>query len=89
MAIAPSDWFLQAMARWQKGDTDEARKWFDKAVAWTKEKNPKNLELRGFWKEAAELEASPGRMPPRPEPHPTSSRRTTRAGVTVDRGSNT
>ena len=33
------------MALWQKGDKDEARKWFDKAVAWTKEKDPKNVEL--------------------------------------------
>ena len=37
-----NDWFLVAMARWQKGDKDEARKWFDKAVAGTKDKDPKN-----------------------------------------------
>jgi serine/threonine-protein kinase len=49
------DWFLLAMAFWQKGEKDEARKWFDKAVPWTKEKDPKNAELRQFWIEAAEL----------------------------------
>ena len=49
------DWFFQAMARWQKGEKDEARKWFDKAVAWTKEKDPKNTELHQFCSEAAEL----------------------------------
>jgi len=54
------DWFFLAMARWQKGDKDEARKWFDKAVAWTNEKDPKNLELRQFWAEAAELLGQPG-----------------------------
>ncbi len=54
------DWFLLAMARWQKGDKDETRKWFDKAVAWTREKDPKNAELRQFWAEAAELLGQPG-----------------------------
>src|SRR5262249_10257365 len=34
------EWFFLAMAHWQKGEKAEARKWFDKAVAWTKEKDP-------------------------------------------------
>jgi tetratricopeptide (TPR) repeat protein len=55
-----SDWFLLAMAHWQKGDNDEARNWFDKAVVWTKEQVPNNNELRGLWKEAAELLGQPG-----------------------------
>ena len=38
----------------------EARKWFDKAIAWTKEKDPKNVELRQFWAEAADLLGRPG-----------------------------
>ena len=54
------NWFFQAMVRWQKGDKDEARKWFDKAVAWTKEKDPKNKELLQFWREASELMGQPG-----------------------------
>ena len=54
------DWFFVAMAHSQKGDKAEARKWFDKAVAWTKEKDPKNAELREFWAEAAELLGQPG-----------------------------
>jgi superkiller protein 3 len=61
-----SDWFFLAMAHWQKGEKDEARKWFDKAVAWTKEKDPKNSELRQFWAEAAELLGQPGPDAPRP-----------------------
>jgi serine/threonine-protein kinase len=50
-----NDWFFLAMAHWQKGNKDEARKWFDKAVAWTLEKDHKNEELHQFWNEAAEL----------------------------------
>ena len=33
---------LPGDGRWQKGDKDEARKWFDKAVTWTKQ-DPKNV----------------------------------------------
>jgi serine/threonine-protein kinase len=56
----PSDWFFLTMALWQKGEKDKGRKWFDKAVAWTKEKDPKNSELRQFWTEAAALLGQPG-----------------------------
>jgi hypothetical protein len=48
------------MARWQKGDKDEARKWFERAVAGTIEKDPKNKELLQLWAEAAELLGQPG-----------------------------
>src|SRR5262249_17865314 len=33
-----SDWFFVAMAHWQRGNKQEARKWYDRAVAWL-EKN--------------------------------------------------
>ena len=59
------DWFFLAIAHWQKGEKDQARTWFDKAVAWTKEKDPKSGELRQFWKEAAELLGRPGPDGPR------------------------
>ena len=55
-----NDWFFLAMAHWQKGDKDEARKWFDKAVAWTKEKAPEDADSRRFWEEVAELLGRPG-----------------------------
>ena len=61
-----ADWFFLALAHWQKGEKDEARRWFDKAVAWTKEKDPKNPERRQFWKEAAELLGKPGPDADRP-----------------------
>ncbi len=53
------DWFFPALAYWRKGEKDEARRWFDKAVAWTKGKDPKNAELRQLWREAAELLGKP------------------------------
>jgi superkiller protein 3 len=59
------DWFILAMSHSRTGENEKARTWFDKAVAWTKEKDPKNAELLQFWKEAAKLLAVPG--PPEPE----------------------
>ena len=35
-----NDWFFLAMTRWRQNDKAEARKWFDQAVAWTKNKKP-------------------------------------------------
>ncbi len=52
--------FFLAMALWQKGKKDKSRTWFDKAVAWTKEKDAKNNELVQFWTEAAKLLGSVG-----------------------------
>jgi tetratricopeptide (TPR) repeat protein len=54
------DWFVLAMAHWQKGDKDEARKWFDKAVAWTREDASENSDWHRFWEESAELPGQPG-----------------------------
>lgn len=54
------DWFLQALAHWQKGDKHEARKWFDKAVAWSKENAPKDAKVRQLRTEAAALLGQPG-----------------------------
>ena len=56
------DWFFLAMAYWQQGDKEQARKWQDRARAWM-EKNKKALEndkphqaeLCHFQAEAAEL----------------------------------
>jgi serine/threonine protein kinase/Tfp pilus assembly protein PilF len=49
------DWFLVAMVQGRKGDKDEARKWFDRAVDWTRRHDPDDPELLQFWSEAAEL----------------------------------
>jgi tetratricopeptide (TPR) repeat protein len=47
-----SDWFFLAMAQWQLGNKDDARKWYDKAVQWMEKNQPKNEELGGFRAEA-------------------------------------
>jgi tetratricopeptide (TPR) repeat protein len=47
--------FLLAMARWQLGQRDEARTWYDKSVDWMEKKDPKNCELVRFRAEAAAL----------------------------------
>jgi serine/threonine protein kinase/Flp pilus assembly protein TadD len=49
------DWFFLAMARWQLGDKEEARRWYDKAVRWAKTNPVKLGELRPFSAEAARL----------------------------------
>jgi tetratricopeptide (TPR) repeat protein len=54
------DWFFQAMAQAQQGDKDQARKWFDRAVGWTKQNDSKNKELLQVRAEAAELLGQPG-----------------------------
>jgi len=49
------DWFFLAMAHWQLGAKDEARKWYDNAVEWM-DKNAKDIsELRRFRNEAEDL----------------------------------
>jgi Flp pilus assembly protein TadD len=49
------DWFFLAMAHWRLGDPDEARQWYDKAVSWMEEHQPKDQELARFRAEAEEL----------------------------------
>src|SRR5262249_31639958 len=49
------DWFFLAMANWQLGETEEARKWYDKALEWMEKNDPKNDELRRFRAEMEEL----------------------------------
>jgi tetratricopeptide (TPR) repeat protein len=64
--VDASDWLFLAMAHWQLGHKDEARTWYDKAVEWTDQNQPKNEELRRFRAEAAELLGIP--QSPNPTP---------------------
>jgi tetratricopeptide (TPR) repeat protein len=50
-----SDWFFLAMAHWQLGDEDRARKWYDRAVQQMDKDAPRNEELRRIRAEAAEV----------------------------------
>ncbi|RIK81805.1 MAG: hypothetical protein DCC67_07835 [Planctomycetota bacterium] len=49
------DWYFVAMAHWQLGHQDEARTWYERAVRWTDENQPRNEELVRFRGEAEEL----------------------------------
>jgi serine/threonine protein kinase/tetratricopeptide (TPR) repeat protein len=49
------DWFFLAMARWQLGDKEQARKWYEQACSWMDEHSPADEELKGFRSEAATL----------------------------------
>jgi tetratricopeptide (TPR) repeat protein len=44
------DWFFLAMAHWQLGNKDEARRWYEKAVEWM-DKNQQILERLKPWDE--------------------------------------
>lgn len=57
------DGFFLAMAHWQRGNKDEARKWYDQAVQWMEKNQPQNEELRRFRTEAAELLGIKERLP--------------------------
>jgi len=43
-----NDFFFLAMASWQLGQKEAARKWYDKAVQWMEKNQPKNPELVRF-----------------------------------------
>jgi len=48
-----------AMAHWQKGNRQEARQWYDKAVAWIDKNHPADEEYDRFRAEAAEVLGKP------------------------------
>lgn len=50
-----TDWFFLAMAHWQLGQKDDARKWYDRAVRWMEKTQRQDEELLRFRAEAAEL----------------------------------
>ena len=47
--------FFLAMARWQLGNRDEARRWFDRSTVWMDQNRPRDAELRRFRAEAVAL----------------------------------
>jgi Flp pilus assembly protein TadD len=49
------DWFFLAMAHWQLGEKDTARRYHQKAVGWTDKHRPMDEELRRFRAEAEAL----------------------------------
>jgi eukaryotic-like serine/threonine-protein kinase len=72
------DWFFMAMAHWQSGNKEEARRWYDKAAEWAKQRRPRDEELTRFRLEAAGLlgvtetdHAAPTTAPAAQRPAPT------------------
>jgi serine/threonine protein kinase/tetratricopeptide (TPR) repeat protein len=49
------EWFFIAMVQWQRGNKEEARRWYQQAVDWMQKHQPADAELRRFRAEAAEL----------------------------------
>ena len=49
------DFFFLAMSHWRLGNRDDARQWYDKAVAWMEKNKPNDEELKRFRAEAEEL----------------------------------
>jgi tetratricopeptide (TPR) repeat protein len=52
-------WLFLAMAHWQTGNHQEARQWYDKAVAWLDKNHPADEEYDRFRAEATELLGKP------------------------------
>jgi tetratricopeptide (TPR) repeat protein len=50
-----ADWFFLAMAHWRRSDWDQARNWYDKAVAGMDSHSPNHEELLRFRAEATAL----------------------------------
>ena len=56
--------FFLAMAHWQIGHKEEARRWYEKAVSWMEKSKPNDEELRSFHAEATALLGLPERAAP-------------------------
>jgi tetratricopeptide (TPR) repeat protein len=56
------DAFFLAMAHWQRGDHDQARKFYSPALVWMEKHGPKNEELVRFRTEAANLLGLPEQL---------------------------
>jgi tetratricopeptide (TPR) repeat protein len=50
-----SDWFILALTHGRKGHKGQARRWYDKAVAWMEKNKTKDDQLQRFRDEAAAL----------------------------------
>ena len=59
-----TDWLCLAMAHWQLGDRDEARRWYNEAIGWMEEKKPDDEQLHRFRAEAAQLLELTDEAPP-------------------------
>jgi hypothetical protein len=63
------------MTCWRQNEREEARQWFDHALAWIRKSGSEDAELRRFHTEAAALLGLPGpgpvtAAPPKPKADP-------------------
>jgi hypothetical protein len=58
------DWFFLAMIHAKNGEQREARRWYDRAVAWFHERSPGEEELYRFQVEAAKALGMPTPLAP-------------------------
>jgi len=49
------NWYFLAMAHWQLGEREKAQVYYKQAVDWMEKKRPRDVELRRFRAEAAEV----------------------------------
>ena len=68
----PYDWFFLAMIEHQRGNAQDATRWFDKSTAWMAEQKSRDPDLLTAWTEAAKLLGRPGpdATTQKPAPHP-------------------
>jgi serine/threonine protein kinase/tetratricopeptide (TPR) repeat protein len=70
----PSHWFHLAMVHWQRGDPKEARKWYDKAVAWNQKNRSGDVRDYLLRAEAAALLGVANGAKPKEKPEPAGKR---------------
>jgi tetratricopeptide (TPR) repeat protein len=51
----PTSWLFLAMAHWELGKKEEARRWYDQAITWIEQNQSKDEELCRFRTEAGKL----------------------------------
>src|SRR5262249_3177772 len=59
--------YFLAMAHWQQGEKEQARKWYAAALVWTEKRNLRSDELLRFRAEAASLLGLPEKLSPEQE----------------------
>jgi tetratricopeptide (TPR) repeat protein len=50
-----AEWFFLALAHWQLGEKQQARAWYDRAIRWMNENQPRDEKLRRWRAEATAL----------------------------------
>ena len=57
------DWFFLALAHWRRGERAEARRYYERSVAWMEKHRRHDEELKGFRAEASVVAGAPAPAP--------------------------